>query len=498
MFHVRTTKTSSLSTAVQVVKYQGKKTIIVKHIGSAKNQDEILKLKHIAYELIKKLYSQPGLFDFKDKMSSGKIIQVDKSKYLGVRYTLIHEAINNIFNLFKFDTINNKLLLDLVLIRIIEPASKLHSIELLGEMFGINYKQSHVYRSMQEFTSLKESIEKLSIEFAKKNLKLNFSIVFYDVTTLYFETDKTDDLRKHGYSKDNKFNQPQILIALIVNSDGFPLSTTMFEGNKFEGHTFIPSIIGFKNKNKISSLTVVADAAMISEKNIQELTTAKLTYIVGARVGNISPNLIRLINKRLNKTDGRTTRVNSPNGYLVCDFSKKRYTKDKHDLKKYIKKAEELLKTPNKIIKKNKFLKHKGKTDYRLNKELIKKAKLLLGIKGYYTNLTKSNRFVVNQYHFLWNIEKSFRISKSDLKTRPIFHFKIKTIQSHILICFMALAVVKYMEIRTGKSTQKIMRLLKSVTDARILNTVTSEEIILRSEMTDEIKTLLQKMRLPY
>lgn len=496
MFHVRTTKTSSSSTAVQVVKYQGKKTIIVKHIGSGKDQDTILKLKHIAYELIKKLHNQPDLFDFKDKRSFGKIIQVDKSKYLGMRYTLIYEAINKIFNLFKFDTINNKLLLDLVLMRIIEPASKLRSIELLAEMFGIHYKQSYVYRSMQEFTSLKESIEKLSIEFAKENLKLNFSIVFYDVTTLYFETDKTDDLRKYGYSKDNKFNQPQILIALIVNSDGFPLSTTMFEGNKFEGHTFIPSIISFKNK--ISSLTVVADAAMISEKNIQELISANLTYIVGARTGNISPSLIRLINKKLHKADSRTTRINSSNGYLVCDFSKKRYTKDRHDLKKQIKKAEELLKAPDKIIKKNKFLKHKGKTDYRLNKELIKKARLLLGIKGYYTNLTKSNRFVINQYHFLWNIEKSFRISKSDLKTRPIFHFKIKTIQSHILICFMALAVVKYMEIKTRKSTQKIIRLLKSVTDARILNTITNEEIVLRSEVTDEIKTLLKKMRLPY
>jgi len=123
--------------------------------------------------------------------------------------------------------------------------------------------------------------------------------------------------------------------------------------------------------------------------------------------------------------------------------------------KKQIRKAKELLKQPEKIIRRNKFLKHKSKTDYQLNQELIKKTEILLGVKGYYTNLTKSNRFIIKQYHFLWNIEKAFRISKSDLKMRPIYHFKINSIRSHILICFTALAVVKYMEIETGKSTQK-------------------------------------------
>ena len=122
----------------------------------------------------------------------------------------------------------------------------------------------------------------------------------------------------------------------------------------------------------------------------------------------------------------------------------------------------------------------------------------LFGIKGYYTNLEKSNRFIIKQYHYLWNIEKAFRISKTDLKVRPVYHFKINPIESHILICFMALAVVKYMEIKTGRSTQKIIRLLKSITDARILDTVTNETIVFRLEITEEIKKLLKQMRLPY
>lgn len=498
MFHVRTTKTSSSSIAVQVVRYIGRRTRIVKHIGSGKSQEEILRLKKIAYDLIKKLYNQPDLFDFKDAKTTDKIIHIDKSKYLGVRYTFIHEVIDKVFSLFKFDTLNNRMLLNLVLMRIIEPTSKLRSLELLGEMFGIVYSQSDVYRHMQKFTALKEKIEELVIDFAKRNLKCTFSVVFYDVTTLYFETDKDDTLRKCGYSKDNKFNQPQILLALIVNSDGFPISTQIFEGNTFEGHTFIPSIVSFKNKYNVLDLTVVADAAMISQENTKKLVEAGLNYIVGARLGNISPSLIILIRKRLKRIEGRTTRIKTLNGYLISSFSKKRYTKDRNDLKKQIRKAKELLKKPDKILKRNKFLKHKDKTDYELNRELIKKARLLLGIKGYYTNLEKSNRFIIRQYHYLWNIEKSFRISKSDLKARPIYHFKTEAIQSHILICFMALAIVKYMEIKTGISTQRIVRLLKSITEARILNTITNEEIIFRSEISEEIKKLLKKLCLSY
>lgn len=498
MFHVRTTKTASSSTAVQIIRYIDGKTKIIKHIGSGKREEEVIKLKKIAYDLIKKLSNQPGLFDFKDSKPDSKIIQIDESKYLGVRYTFIYEIIDKVFDLFKFDTLDNRLLLDFVLMRIIEPTSKLRSLEFMREMFGITHSQSEAYRQMQKFINLKEKIEELVVDFAKRNLKFTFSVVFYDVTTLYFETDKDDDLRKYGYSKDNKFNQPQILLALIVNRDGFPISTQIFEGDTFEGHTFIPAILGFKNRYSILDLTVVADAAMISEANIKKLVEASLNYIVGARLGNISSNLIKLIGGRLKRIDGKTTRSKTSNGYLVCDFSRKRYTKDRHDLKKQIKKAKELLKKPDKILKRNKFLKHKDKAAYALNRGLIKKVRLLLGIKGYYTNLEKSNRFVVKQYHYLWNIEKSFRLSKSDLAARPIYHFKRKAIQSHILICFMALACVKYMEIKTNISIQKIIRLLKSITDARIVNTITNEEVILRSEISEEIKKFLKKLRLPY
>ena len=129
----------------------------------------------------------------------------------------------------------------------------------------------------------------------------------------------------------------------------------------------------------------------------------------------------------------------------------------------------------------------------------MKKTKLLLGIKGYYTNLTTiDNQEIINQYHNLWHVENAFRIAKSDLKMRPVYQFKKQTIQAHILICFMALAVSKFMKIKTGKPIKKIIKLLKNIVDVKILNTLTNEEITLRSKITDEVKQLLHHLSLWY
>jgi len=163
------------------------------------------------------------------------------------------------------------LLTDLVLMRIIEPASKLRSLELLKDYFGVKHLRKHFYEALPQIATLKDQVEKKAIALAKKEFNFDFSLVFYDVTTLYFESFKADDLRKPGFSKDGKSAQPQIVIGLIVNYDGFPIAYEIFEGNRFEGHTLIPVILAFKKKHKIKTLTVVADAAMISQDNIKAL-----------------------------------------------------------------------------------------------------------------------------------------------------------------------------------------------------------------------------------
>lgn len=522
MFHIRTTKTASGAIAVQVVRYENRKTIVASHVGSTHNSEKVSQLKQAGLQWIEKTTGQKSLFT-PEKEKNPDILVVNKLKYLGIRNTFIYEVLSLIFNVFSFQKLNSKLLLDLVLMRIIEPVSKLESLELLEEMFGIFYKKGSVYQAIASIHTLKSEAEKQVVAFAKKHLNFDFSIVFYDVTTLYFESFTEDEdkisgegviglkgLRTNGFSKDNKSNQPQIVIGLIVNGKGFPVSYEVFSGNTFEGKTFIPAITRFKDNYEVKTLTVVADAAMISLENVQLLIKENLSYIVGARMANLKPEQVKEISteltgktedlKELVKRDGASMRIETERGLLVCDFSLKRYRKDKREMEKQIIKAETLLKKPE-GIKRTKFLMNKDKkaTEQILNTDLVEKTKLLLGIKGYYTNLTEeTNKTIIDHYHNLWHVEKAFRISKSDLKMRPIYHFKEQTIKAHVLICFMALAVVKYMELKTGKSTKRIIKLLRSITDARILNTLTGEEIVLRKEMDEEIQELWKTLTLSY
>lgn len=499
MYHIRTTKTSSSATAVQVVKYEQRKLIIAAHIGSAHNEKELTALKKSAVLWIEKESKQPTLFP-STSLQESNFIQLDKCRYIGVRYGFIYEILSQVIKHFSFCSLTDqKMLVDLILIRIIEPASKFHSLELLKELFGINYARRDFYRCLPELVLLKNKAENKILKIAKNEFAFDFSLVFYDVTTLYFETFKSDELRRPGFSKDNKSQQPQILIGLIVDTAGFPVAYDIFKGNEFEGNTFIPIISAFKKKHNINKLTVVADAAMLSFNNINSLNENGLSYIVGARVSNLPAQLIKKLSFKLKQIDGNNIRIKTEHGELVCDFNAKRYRKDKADMDKQLKKAELMLKYPAKA-KRAKFVKNKNKINFELNSELIKKAELLLGIKGYYTNLPSkvSNKTIINQYHNLWHVEQAFRVAKSDLEIRPIFHFKQQSIEAHILICFMALAVCKYMEIKTGKSTRQIVKSLKGVTDARINNGITGKEIIMRSEITNDIKDIIAKLRLSY
>ena len=430
---------------------------------------------------------------------------MDRLKNLGFRYAFAYETITKIFRLFEFTELNSQLLLDMVLIRIIQPASKLESLRLLSEHFGIKRKRADWYRSIASVISTKGLIEKKAVSLAKRNFAFDFSIVFYDVTTLYFETFNEDEdtqqakgLRKAGFSKDNKANQPQIVIGLIVTREGFPISYDIFEGNTFEGKTFIPMITRFKKSHNVQNLTVVADAAMISLTNVQSLVTNNLSYIVGARIGNLKLEQIKEVSKKLGGVDGSSTRIETERGLLVCDFSLKRYNKDKREMEKQVKKAEYLISQSSKI-KRSKFLKIEGETTYVLNAELIDKTKLLLGIRGYYTNLVdQTDETIIAHYRNLWHVEQAFRIAKSDLEMRPIYHFKRPAIEAHVLICFMALAVCKYMELKTGLSIKAVIKLLKQITDARLLNTLTNEEFTIRSEIPVETQEVLKKISFPH
>jgi len=324
-------------------------------------------------------------------------------------------------------------------------------------------------------------------------------LLFYDVTTLYFETFTEDELRRNGFSKDNKSQQPQIVVALMVTPEGFPVGYEAFSGNTFEGHTLIPAIKSFIKKHKVEHFTVVADAAMISTENVAALRAEKIKYIVGARLGNIAADQLAAIDAKLLRTDGSTIRLKTDNGYLICSFSKKRYNKDKYEMQKQIDRAKSLLSQPSKV-KRVKYLKSSD-SKMILNEKLIEKTTKLLGIKGYYTDIEEKaadNTTIISRYHDLYKIEQAFRVSKNDLQTRPIFHFKEEPIQLHMLICFMALAVSKHIEITTEESIRAFLTQSKKITDARLLNKITEKEIRMRAVVPAHLQEIIIKILRPH
>jgi transposase len=491
-YHIRKVKTGSGNIAVQVIKYENRKREIVKHVGSARNKDEVVILWGNAANWIAEQTKQIPLFP-----QGERFISLEQLEYLGFQYTFLYETLYKLQSRLGYTCFGNKLINDLVTIRIIEPASKLRSLELLETYFNIKHRRQSLYDILPRLLKQKNKIEELTIKFAVREFDFDFSIVFYDVTTLYFETFKSDDFRNTGFSKDNRPTQPQILVGLVVNKEGFPVAYDLFSGNTFEGHTLIPIIQNFKKKYNIKNLTVIADAAMISADNIDKLKAAKIDYIVGARLGNLQSNILSSIDKQLPRTDSANIRLKTELGYLICDFSKKRFAKDKFEMERQIVKAKEILQNPGKT-KRVKFIKT-TEAKNQLNTELINKAKTLLGIKGYYTNLDKktiSNELIIERYHELYKVEKAFRISKHDLKTRPIFHFKEDPIRIHILICFMALAVSKYIEIKTNLSIQHFLSESKKITDVKLLNKTNNKVIVKRISLSKDILIILERLKL--
>lgn len=499
MLSIRTTKTASGATAVQIVRYEQRKKIIIAHLGSAHTAEELQSLKNAARAFIEARSKQRPLLLPSTAIPSSTLIALDKCRYIGIRYSFLYETLRRVCEVFSFHTLKQPLLLDLAIMRLMEPASKLRSLELLEEYFGISYHRQGFYRTLAACVSKKDAVETAIVTVAKQHFGFDFTVVFYDVTTLYFESFTPDDLRKPGFSKDHKSNQPQIVIGLVVTPEGFPVAYEIFAGNTFEGNTFIPVILALKKKHQIETLTVVADAAMISRRNIEALDTHGLRYIVGARMGNLPSLTIASIAKTLNGIDGSTTRVRTDHGDLICGFSLVRFRKDKREMEKQIQKAEHLLKMPG-LVKRTKFLKSAGVAAYELNQDLMKKTAFLLGIKGYYTNLDKdiAHDTIIRQYRNLWHVEQAFRVAKSDLETRPIFHRKEDSIKTHILICFMALAMAKYLEIKSNRSIAAIIKALTRITDARLLNTLTNEEISLRMDVPEETVDILKKIGVWY
>lgn len=483
---VRTTKTSSKNTAVQVVHYANRKVNVVKHIGTAVNENGVHILKQQASIFIQKEQRQRSLFE--DKLVDENKVFNDQYIFKKVQLNFAHEVLENLLKKFNFNTHLNYLMQNLVIAQILENGSKRHLVRFLEEQMNISLNLTRVYEWFPQYKeSLKDLILTEAIHIAKREFEFDFSFVFYDVTTLYFESFKEYEFQKPGFSKDNKANQPQIVIGLVVTKEGLPVHYDIFSGNTFEGHTFLKIIKDFKLKHKIKKLTVVADAAMFSKLNFEELKKEKISYIVGARLANQKQDILDQIEINLKKEDQATFRLNE----LIIEYSQKRFNKDKNELEKQVMRARSHLGKNTTKLKKLKYLKN-TESAFLIDEDLIRKNTKLLGIKGYVTDLDLSNREIIDHYHNLFKIEHAFRISKSDLEVRPIFHHKEDSIKNHILLCFMALCISVYLELKIKISIKEIVHQLRSVAEIHLESRITGNIVKTRSELSTIVKEILQ------
>lgn len=492
---IRTTKTSSGATAVQVIERHHHTTDVLKHIGSATDFESLSHLRALASQYIREQNPSSPLFPEFVGDTSKHLVAVEDLVFTKAHHQAAYEFFSFFYERNGFTQILNPLLKDLAIMRLIEPCSKLQSLELLKEYFHITYGHTRLYRYLREILAEKDQVENIAVSYAKKHLAFDFSLVFYDVTTLYFETfkedgDTTDNkggsttgLRKIGYGKEKKPGQPQIVIGLVVNKDGYPISIETFSGKVFEGHTMLPVIQNLKQKYAITNLTIVADAAMLSLDNMNSIQQAGLSYIVGARTGSIPLDRLEYISKKLHKREHIFTRTKTDWGTLVCDYSKTRAAKDRSDRKKQLEKAHYQIQNPEKAKKRSRFVMEATKATLTLNEELIAQDKLREGIKGYYTNLKRvPSPIIVKRYHDLWHVEKSFRIAKSDLDARPIFHHQRDSILAHMLIVFVSLCLTKSIELVTHLSLKRVKKSIWPILDIEFKDTITGKTFTKRME----------------
>ena len=258
---------------------------------------------------------------------------------------------------------------------------------------------------------------------------------------------------------------------------------------------FLGVVSNIKTLLQADNLVVVADAAMLSSSNIQSLEEANIQFVVGARLGSLSQSLINFISSKLNNQDGKIITITYHGQRLVCQYLVKRAAKDKSDRLKQVEKAAGAVAAPSNITRRFRFIKQTGKT-YSLNTDLIQKAEKLEGIKGYITNTKLDSQIVVSRYHDLWQIEKSFRITKSDLEARPIFHQLDETIKAHMVIVFAGLAITKYIEIQTGISIKRVLKHTNQVLTHTVKNIKTGEILEMETTIEDpKLKRMIESLR---
>ena len=462
---LREKKNKSGSVSVQIIQKLRGKYKVVQTIGSGRTEQELIKLNYLGKQQIELLSKQPELFILENDLQIEQIFS--NLSNASIRIVGPELIFGKLYDKIGFGTIQQELFRHLVIARIVFPLSKLKTVDYLYRYQGLTLEVDTVYRFLDKLNEvLKEQVEQISFAHTLKVLEGKISVVFYDMTTLYFEAEDEDDLRKTGFSKDGKHSNPQIFLGLLVGTGGYAIGYDIYEGNIFEGHTLIPFLEKISARFNLGKPIVVADAGLLSTENIKALEAREYEYILGARIKN-EPDKIKKQIVEHDFSDGQTICINkSERTKLIVAYSNKRAAKDQNNRNRGLQRLEKQIRA-GKLTKSNinnrgynKYLKMEGEIRIQIDYEKFDKDAIWDGLKGYVTNTKLTDDQVIENYKNLWSIERAFRMSKTDLRIRPIYHRLKRRIEAHICISFTAYAIYKELErlLKEARSTLSVKR----------------------------------------
>ncbi|NDV64909.1 IS1634 family transposase [Bacteroides sp. 224] len=463
---IRQKRNKSGSISIQIISKSGGRYKVVQSIGSGKSEQELSVLMLKARSVLKQLEGNLELFIDEEESNYEYILSsISNNQIQVIGPELIY---GRLFDKIGYNQIEDKLFRHLVITRLYNPGSKLKTIDYLSNYLGENHQIQEIYRFLDKLSDrFKQEVEDITFIYTKGILGGKVGVVFYDMTTLYFESSDEDDLRKTGFSKDGKHQCPQIFLGLLVGYGGNPIGYDLFEGNIFEGHTLIPVLEKFQHRFGLNKPIVIADSGLLSKKNIDLLSENNYEYILGGRPKNESKEIQAQILK-LSLQNGQSAVIQRTESQrIIVSLSQKRAYKDLQNRLRGLRKLEKKI-VSGKLTKSNinnrgynKYLRMEGEVKVELDYEKFNEDARWDGIKTFVTNSKLKPDEIINNYRQLWFIERAFRMNKTDLRIRPIYHRLRHRIEAHICISFTAYTILLELE-RILKANESTITLSKA------------------------------------
>lgn len=501
LMFIRLKVNKSGKTSVQILEKRNRKNILLHTVGCTDDKQLLEKFQNQAHNWIKSKVGK-GELDFEgiESMYDSFLKHIVHIQPIGVKLVL-----EKIYSDIGFDAINDSLFKQLVIGRVNYPVSKLKLTEYLARYESQHVSEDHIYRHLDKLDKrFKHQVQQISYQHSVKVLGEVPKFVFYDVTTLYFEAEREDNLRISGFSKDGKHQHPQIVLGLLVSKKGYPLGYEIFRGDKYEGHTLLPVLNHFRRIYGLKNIVVVADSGLLTQDNINALKSNGYQFILGARIKTEKESLKNQI-LSLQLGNNEYKELKKQEDRLIIGYSDARAKKDAINRQKGIIRLEKEIKSGK--LKKDsitnrgykKFLELKDEVRVEINHIKIQEDQKWDGLKGYLTNSELPLQDIVDAYKELWIIEKAFKINKNDIKIRPIYHRLPKRIEAHICICFTAYKLIKELErkleeLELSVSANRLLEIADSVHQIEVyVPTIkaTKKSIIYKTDEHDLVKKFL-------